>query len=451
VLPWADPARDGVKGAWSRSGKAVLVRPLDSATQHLRMMLPVVVEGSYDVEAEFTRLSGNDSVGLSLPVGSGGCIFHLSAFAGRFAGLDMVAGRGIGNPGKSDDSQPSKLINNRRYRLLVRVRTDGGDEIVEPLLGERLLREYSDETPDGGNASVEALLDGTPCVQWSGKQSALHIWDGWALPQSQQLGLIANESAVTFHSVKLRPVSGRAYRAKRIVERRASMPINQWVDLLPLANLERDRVRGKWVRDDEKVVVSPARTLEFNQCLMLPAEVQGSYDFEVQLTRINGNESVNLNLPVGSRACTLQLSAWEGNVGGLEMIHGMAVGVPANPAVVRPHTLANGRRHTVLAKVRVQGTKASIDVLLNDKAFVRWEGPASALSTWGGWTMRHPGRPMLGSNKNIVWFHSAKLRSISGKATLVTVAKDPRPEGGPDYDDLDPGGEQDLQEQTGRR
>ena len=299
VLQWVDPERDRVKGAWSRSGKAVLVTPLNSATQHLRMMLPVVVEGGYDVEVEFTRLSGNDSVGLSLPVGSGGCIFHLSAFAGRFAGLDMVAGRGIGTPGKSDDSEPSKLVNNRRYRLLVRVRTDGG------------------------SATVEALLDGNPCVRWSGKQSALHIWGGWRLPQAKQLGLIANESAVTFHSVRLRPVSGKAYRAKRIVERRESMPINKWVDLLQLANFERDRVRGKWVRDDEKVIVSPARTPEIDECLMLPAEVQGSYDFEVQFTRISGNDSVALNLPAGSHACTLHLSAWAGNIGGLEMIQGM--------------------------------------------------------------------------------------------------------------------------------
>jgi len=430
LLQWADPAQDAVKGAWSRSGKAVLVKPHNSAKQHLRMALPVVVEGGYDVEMEFTRLSGNDSVGLSLPVGSGGCIFHLSAFAGRFAGLDMVAGRGIGTPGKSDDSQPSKLINNRRYRLLVRVRTDGGDTIVEPLLEETRSNEPFEggsATFGGGKATVEALLDGSPCVRWSGKQSALHIWHGWRLPHPKQLGLIANESAVTFHSVKLRPVSRKAYRAKRVAERRESMPIDKWVDLLKLTDVKRCRVRGEWMRDEKKVVVSSVKTPDVNDCLMLPAQVQGSYDFEVQFTRINGNDSVILNLPAGSRACTLQLSAWEGNVGGLEMIHGMAVGVVANPAVVRPNTLANGSRYTVLAKVRIEGIKASVDVLLNGKAFVRWKGPTSALGTWGGWTMPRPSRPALGSNKNIVWFHSAKLRRISGKAALLTVEKGNEP------------------------
>lgn len=37
--------------------------------------------------------------------------------------------------------------------------------------------------------------------------------------------------------------------------------------------------------------------------------------------------------------------------------------------------------------------------------------------------MPRPDCPALGSNKNIVWFHSAKLRRISGKAALLTVEK----------------------------
>ncbi len=57
------------------------------------------------------------------------------------------------------------------------------------------------------NAVIDTWLDGKPFVHWAGKQSSLDIPKEWSLPDRWRAGIGANQSAVTFHSVRLRPVS----------------------------------------------------------------------------------------------------------------------------------------------------------------------------------------------------------------------------------------------------
>ncbi len=400
LLKLVDIQRDIVCGQWEQNNGALVVTPTDTDRQHLRLQLPVIVEGGYDLEMEFTRNEGDETVGAVLPVGAGGCVLHLSAFAGRVSGLDRVEGLGIGTPGKSDDSWPGTLINGHRYKLLVRVRLRGED------------------------ATVDAILDGKPCIHWTGKQSALHIWSGWALKGYRQLGLMASESTVTFHAARVRPIAGRVIPVMTESRRQESIRLNQWVDLLEPLYLPADAVQGNWVGDDEGLIVSPQNIGLGWQMLMLPTIVEGSYDFEVEFTRVNHDDTVVLGLPAGSRACTFHLSSWNGNVGGLEMIDGMGVGAVGNPAVIRPNPLTNGRRYKVLAKVRTTGDEVSIEVTTDDQPPIKWKGKQSSLGVSGSWNDMNLKRPALGSNGNIVRFHSARLRPISGKATLLRTVDD---------------------------
>jgi len=57
VLPYVDVRKDAVSGQWWREGDDILTEPVLS-----RLMLPVFVDGAYEIEAEFTRNGGRNDV-----------------------------------------------------------------------------------------------------------------------------------------------------------------------------------------------------------------------------------------------------------------------------------------------------------------------------------------------------------------------------------------------------
>ena len=67
-----DLGRDSVHGEWQREADALkLVNPDAFA----RLMLPVIVDGSYELDIEVTRNSGVEGIGAKLPVGDTGVSF----------------------------------------------------------------------------------------------------------------------------------------------------------------------------------------------------------------------------------------------------------------------------------------------------------------------------------------------------------------------------------------
>ncbi len=390
-----DLAGDRVEGKWSRVRQAVVVEPDAIPDGCLRMMLPVEIEGGYDLEVQFTRSSKNDSVVLGLPAGSSTCTLQLSAWEGEVGGLDMIDGLAVHVPGNPTAVKPNKLLNGQRYDVLAEVRTNGE------------------------NAAIRISLNGEPFVHWEGKQASLSTWEGWNMPNPNRPMLGSHGNVVTFHEVRVRPAGGRVIPMVAGIRRPEPMPLNQWVDLLEPVDLPADSVRGNWLRDDDGLIVSPPNDGEDWGLLMLPAEVEGSYDFEVEFTRIDNDNAVILGLPAGSRACTFHLSSWNGAVGGLEVIDGLVINQGGNPTVIRPNRLTNGRRYKVLAKVRTTGDEVSIEVTADDQPPVKWKGKQSLLGVWGASNELNLKRPTLSSTGNIVRFHSARLRPISDKATLL--------------------------------
>jgi hypothetical protein len=80
--------------------------------------------------------------------------------------------------------EPSVLTNKQKYAILVTVRLKGED------------------------ATVQVCLDGSEHLRWSGKQKAVFT-EGWAKLPAKQMAIGAND-AVVFHSIRVRPVSGKA-------------------------------------------------------------------------------------------------------------------------------------------------------------------------------------------------------------------------------------------------
>jgi hypothetical protein len=93
----------------------------------------------------------------------------------------MIDGMNIVDPRNPALRRPSPLVNGKKHQVLARVRTAGQQ------------------------VSMGVWLDGKPFLRWSGRASQLGLDPSWSLPERNRLGVGANVSAVTFHTVRVRP------------------------------------------------------------------------------------------------------------------------------------------------------------------------------------------------------------------------------------------------------
>ena len=178
LLALVDPAKDAVKGTWRHQGSALAsVERVSSG----RIMIPLAPEGSYELQINFVRISGNDLVGVILPVASSTVTLHLGGWLGRASGLRLINGKG-----DNETVKASTLENGRQYSVNVKVLVDDHE------------------------AWITVTLDGEPLIAWRGAPSALSLNTRWRLPLPGYLGLAHSETTVVFRSVRLRMLSGEA-------------------------------------------------------------------------------------------------------------------------------------------------------------------------------------------------------------------------------------------------
>ena len=132
-----------------------------------RLEIPVNINGSYDVEVQFTRIAGNEGLCVIVPIGQAQCSAALSVRHGTYSGLDLVAGRSVRDSSNPTVTQPANVENNHRYTLVVRVRLRAREQ-----------------------ASVDVSLDGKQYLpHWEGNMSSLTLDSGWSLHRTQLIGL----------------------------------------------------------------------------------------------------------------------------------------------------------------------------------------------------------------------------------------------------------------------
>jgi len=188
IIGAVDIENDRVFGDWSRNRRLLMATAKDwgaQGGQGTRIMMPVVIDGEYDLEVKFTRVSGPGSVGVILPVGGVECMVLLSAYGGKRSGINFIDGRDIKeNPTRKE---PGTLSNGRMYTLFISVR----------------LKEQS-------TADISVLLQGKPYIHWSGKTSSLSLHRVWGVHEKRRPALGINFATVVFHDVRVRPISGAA-------------------------------------------------------------------------------------------------------------------------------------------------------------------------------------------------------------------------------------------------
>jgi hypothetical protein len=180
LISVTDPATDSIVGNWVRQGSALgLVKP----TPMSLVRVPVLPQGSYEINLEFTRTDGQYYVGVLLPVGKASTAMVLSWSKDPVSRLYDLEGK----ESKNETIRPNPLINGRRYKLIIRVAMLPEDQ-----------------------AQIQALLDGKEILQWKGAQSRLRPGKGFRLPSPTTLALGAYSNTTVFHSVRLKMISGTA-------------------------------------------------------------------------------------------------------------------------------------------------------------------------------------------------------------------------------------------------
>ena len=179
-------------------------------------------------------------------------------------------------------------------------------------------------------------------------------------------------------------------------------------DLLKSVNPTEDAVYGKWTKPGGQLL-SDWRT---NARCQLSAGSQGSYQLEIQFTRIAG-DCMAVMLPVGRTGVLLVVSGWGGEVSGLAYINRKDAD---RNETSRAGKLENGVKHTLLITTRLlKGNRARIDVTLNGKPYIKWEGSASALLPDGAWRLRDSKLFGLGAYNAIVIFHSCQFKTLDDR------------------------------------
>jgi len=171
MLPLIDPARDFVSGTWRERGGELQV----DATESARLALPHAVPSEYDFEVQFTRQSGAHSIALIFALGNHQASFEIDAWEDHLAGIQRIGEQDL--RGAPSGVSRHTLENGRRYTALVKVRAD----------------------------HVEAYLDDQLIDTYRGDGTNLNLLELWRLPNSNQLGIGAYNSATTFHRIRIRP------------------------------------------------------------------------------------------------------------------------------------------------------------------------------------------------------------------------------------------------------
>ncbi len=184
LLKWVDVDKDRVRGTWRPTDQGLVVTPQTWSS----LMLPIRVQGGYDLEFEFTRTTGIDTVCFPLPAGPESPTLSFSILGGRFHALEGIEHRSV-HEGNPTNVTPGTLVNNRKYNVRVSFRLDDK------------------------NARFQVWANGTPFIAWSGKLEA--VGAGWPMPDKSRPALAAYNVTATFHTARIRIVSGKATRVAR--------------------------------------------------------------------------------------------------------------------------------------------------------------------------------------------------------------------------------------------
>ncbi|QDT45186.1 Serine/threonine-protein kinase PrkC [Gimesia alba] len=373
---------DTVVGDWSKTQEGLRVLPGGFS----RLSIPVQTEDDYQLELEFTRKLGTGEINLIFPVGKKSGM--LSVGRDQWCGLALPYGQELGN------HLPGHLPNFQRHQLLLKVATNNS------------------------RAFISADLNGSTVLSWQGSLESLSLRSDWQV-QQHSFGLGAQQAEVVFHSLSLN------------VEDKGIISQNRWKfhrtdhylepkNLLEEIDSSQHAFRGNWktAQVPEKEHENKFRQELFIEggsdfsSLILPVVPTGSYQLQVQLTRIQGNGEINLMLPVGEAYCMISLGK-DGNQFGIQHVNGRYWDMR------KTGLFANRKEFTIEVDVQLElDNQVAIHFQIDENEVFHWEGKQSELSIREMWRI-YPKALGLGVDQDAVRFQKILFQSKSGETYLI--------------------------------
>jgi hypothetical protein len=182
-----------------------------------------------------------------------------------------------------------------------------------------------------------------------------------------------------------------------------------WLDLLTLADSERDDVRGsgRGALQGEALVV-------YDTVILPPYQPPGEYDMLVSFTREAGNDAIYLRGIISDRRFRCVLGGLSNTKAGLERIKkSYEIDSPKNPTV-RALSLVNGRRYVATVQVRAKGIRVLIDgvplieYLSDGSDFPEKDNIVAGIFALG-----------VGSYYSKVRFYDVRARPLAGEGKII--------------------------------
>ena len=183
ILKRVNVARDQVAGQWKRTNDAIA--GTGAMMARTRLMLPVAIDGSYDLQIVFAPINRFDQVVVAIPLGSHGCAIYVG---NTYVGIYAQQPGAVGNAARMVDSQSFRANNLPRHVLGISVRLDG--DTVKLAVAE----------------------DGVMILTRACQKDSLDVPTIYAMPSPGHPGLGTTQTdTAVFGAVTLRMVSGKAF------------------------------------------------------------------------------------------------------------------------------------------------------------------------------------------------------------------------------------------------
>lgn len=173
--------KDSVLGSWRMENGELLCNRSEAAT----IEIPFIPPEEYDFQIEFSIDKEGGSVGQIMAANGHQLGWYVGAYLNSYAGLQMIDSHAM--PENPTGVKFDRCLQaNHRHTSLVEIRKN----------------------------AVKAYLDGKLISHWESDFKQFTLFDASQLLHKDVLGLWSGDSATTFHSVKIRGVSGKGTRSR---------------------------------------------------------------------------------------------------------------------------------------------------------------------------------------------------------------------------------------------
>jgi hypothetical protein len=192
--------------------------------------------------------------------------------------------------------------------------------------------------------------------------------------------------------------------------------LNQWVDLLPLTDIKSYTVSGHWSRKEGEIAVP----LQSAAALAFPVTVDGEYDLELTVTRVEGKGDIDVFLSFGPQQLC-QIVSGSGADGGFGRVPGAASRSGRKPIDGQLPLLGDGKPHQILLTMRLSQPSGGMLTFYVDG---RLRGEVKKTNTItpfvrDSWALPNLQQLGIGAQAAGITLSGARIRLISGSGAFA--------------------------------